>query len=192
MALSETVVANMALARLGAKRLNDLTNDQSVEAIQARMFYGQTRDALLRSHSWGFAIKREILSEDTTTPVFEWDHAYLLPSDCLRAVSLYDTSASYAIEGERLLTNDDEANLIYIRKVTDPTEFDSLFVEVLVLKLSLELCMPLKNDQALRQSIWQELAMATSRARLINLRETNTRNPGITWNESRRINVGST
>jgi hypothetical protein len=45
----------------------------------------------------------------------------------------------------------------YIRQVTDPTVFDPLFVEVLVLQLALKLVMPLSQDKVLRREIYTEL-----------------------------------
>ena len=65
-AYSETLICNLALARLGAKRINTIEEtDASVQAVQCRTHYEHTRDALLRSHLWRFAIKRAELSEDT-------------------------------------------------------------------------------------------------------------------------------
>jgi len=184
-ALSETLICNMSLARLGAKRLNDLTADTSVESIQARTHYEQTRDALLRGHLWKFALARAVLSEDTATPAFEWDHQFILPTDCLRVVGLYDTTYGCSLEGQRLLTDDSDASILYVRKITDPTAFDALFVEALVLSLALKLVMPLTQDKVLRRELQDELVAVMSRARLVNLNETNTAVSATTWNEAR-------
>jgi len=174
MAYSDTGIANMALARIGAKRLTSLDDDTTLEAIQCRTHYEQTRDALLRSHWWRFALMRAELTEDGDTPDFEWDHQYILPANYLRAVRLYDTTASYSLESKLLLTNDDSVDLQYIRRVTDPTEFGSLFVEVLVLQLAIKLVMPLSGDKVLRREIQEELQVALARARCVNLQETST------------------
>lgn len=174
MATSETGICNMALGRIGAKRLNDLDTDDSLEAIHCRLHYERVRNSLLRSHRWAFAISRAELSEDTETPDFQWDHQYILPIDCLRVLLLYDTESSYAIEGDRLLTNDGEANIVYIRRVTDVNEFDALYVEMLVLHLAARLVMPLSQDRAVWQDIQVELRDVTSHARMVNYDETNT------------------
>jgi len=175
MAYSETLICNLALARLGAKRINTIEEtDASLQAVQCRTHYEHTRDALLRSHWWRFAIARAELSEDTGEPDFEWDNQFILPADFLRVAGLYDTTASYAVEGKRLLTNDSAVDLVYIRQVTDPTEFDPMFVEVLALKLALVMVMPLSQDRVLRQEIQDELAVVLSKARCVNLQETKT------------------
>lgn len=165
MALSETKICNMSLARIGAKRINDYsdTSESSVQAIHCRTHYEQTRDALLRSHFWRFASDRAELSQDTTDPDFEWDNQFILPSDFMRFKSAYEENGTesrndrHAIEGQRFLTNDDDVSILYVKKVTDVTEFDPLFVEVLVLQLALKLVMPLSQDKVLRREIQDEL-----------------------------------
>ncbi len=56
--LSETSICNMALGRLGGKRIEDVEAGTSTQAIQCRLHYEPTRDALQRSHKWRFARTR--------------------------------------------------------------------------------------------------------------------------------------
>lgn len=186
MALSETSICNMALAKIGSKRINNIT-DATLEAIHARLHYEQARDSLLRLGCWRFATARAVLSQDTTAPAFEWDAAFILPSDFLKLKSLYGTSASYALEGNRLLTNDGEASLVYIRKVTDPVEFDALFVECLVLSLAVRLVMPLAQDKSLLNMLHGELSQMLMQAKTTDRQEQNTvgRTNLGTWNDAR-------
>ena len=191
MSISATSLCNMALGRIGAKRLNDLAEDSSVEAIHCNLHYEQTRDALLKSHIWRFALGRSELSEDTESPDFEWNHQYILPDDYLRQVGLYCTENSYAMEGQRLLTNDDEVNLRYIRKITDPAQLTPLYVEVLVLQLAIKLVMPLSQDKVLRRELLDELAPLLADAKMVNRTETNTvgKDELDTWLDSRLVNI---
>ena len=168
---SATNICNMALSRLGANRLTDADTDTSVEAIQCRIWYSHTRDALLRSHFWKFAVKRAELSEDAETPDFGFDHQFDLPADFLRAWYVYDTTATWEINAQWLLTDDDAVDLVYVAQITDPTQFDTLFVELLSLKLALVLCMPLTHDGKLRQEIEGECARLEARARTVNMHE---------------------
>ena len=187
MALSITSIVNMALGRFGAQKLSTYEDDATPNGILARLFYEQTRDALLRSHEWRFALAREALSEEEDTPAFEWDHQYLLPADFLRLTGLYNTTASFAIEGDKILTNDDAVDLVYVRRVTDPTDFDPLFVEVLVLQLAIKFHLSLSEDRHLRQSMQEELVRLLARVRTVNKQETN--NVGESdmglWNNAR-------
>ena len=175
MAISETSIANQALARLGAERLNNIDTDTSVAARHAREHYAQTRDALLRSHWWRFASARATLAPDSSDPSFEYDHQYLLPNDFLAMQNMYDddypTTDTYVLEGDKLLTDQDGVNITYIKKVIDPQKFDALFVEVLVLQLAVKLVMPLSQDKALRREVQDELAGVMARARVLNDQE---------------------
>jgi hypothetical protein len=208
MALSETKICNQALARIGAKRINDFSDssESSNEAIHCRTHYEQTRNALLRSHWWRFASDRATLSADTTDPDFEWTYQYDLPSDFLRMKSIYEDNNtprknsiySYALEGNKLLTDESAIQIRYIKKVTDVTEFDPLFIEVLVLQLALKLVMPLSQDKVLRREIQDELygtprqSGVMSRVRAMDRQETETigRNAQRTWNDARVVGIG--
>ncbi len=195
---SNTSICNMALGRVGAKRITnyDDTTDTLAEAIQCRLHFVQTRDALQRSHAWVFNSKRVILSQDTTDPSFEYDNQFIMPSDYLRVRSVYDNAAgsndisaySSAIEGDRWLTNQSAVNLRYSARVTDPAKFDPLFTEVLVLKLARKLVMPLAGaEQDLLDGIDRELIplMRTARALDKNEAYRSRRNEFNMWEDAR-------
>ena len=95
MAVNNTSICNMALSRIGAKRINDFDDDSDTknEAIQCRLHFEQTRDALQRSHFWVFTKTRETLSQDTEDPDFEYANQFLLPSDMLRYRYKHDAGA---------------------------------------------------------------------------------------------------
>jgi hypothetical protein len=196
-ALSETLICNISLAKLGSKRINDFSDatEDSVQAIHCRTHYEQTRDALIRSHWWGFASDRKVLSQDATDPVGdEWDNQFILPTDFLAMKSIYENRfsnenyRSYALEGQSLLTNESSMQIRYIKKVTDPTEFDPLFVEVLVLQLALKLVAPLgKTDPKLKVDIKEDLKLLMPAVKALDGQETNTIGEFElgTWNNAR-------
>lgn len=194
MATSETSICQMALARIGAKSITTLT-DGSVAARQCTIHYEQTRDALLRSHFWRFASSRSILSQDATDPAFQWANQFILPTDFSRLKAVFEdnntrsqtTGQSFVIEGQRLLTNDTAVSIRYVKEVTDPGQFDSLFVEVLVLTLAIKMVMPLSQNKVLRRDLQDELKPLMSQVRTIDRQETNTIRTAISWNESRQI-----
>ncbi|KKK56519.1 hypothetical protein LCGC14_3063740, partial [marine sediment metagenome] len=116
----EVDLCNQSLGRLGAKQFTfgDITSKQSVQCL---LHYGQTKDALLQSHFWRFADVRAALTLDTNSPAFEWDNQFELPSDYLCLRSIYDnrlvdnTRRSFAIEGQRMLSNDNTMQIRYVR-----------------------------------------------------------------------------
>ena len=176
---SITGICNQALGRIGSKRINNYETDTSAEAIHCRIHYQQTIESLLRSGVWQFARKRASLTADISTPGFEWGYQFSLPSDFLRLVEVYQLdgySGLYTLEGNKILSDDDTLNIKYIRNVADPNEFDPLFTEIAVLKLALNLLIPLGglNTAALREVMMNELKISTSRARMVMFDENNT------------------
>ncbi len=53
--MTETTIANLALAKLGAEQITSLTAINSKEATHARLHFDQVRDEVLRDHPWAFA-----------------------------------------------------------------------------------------------------------------------------------------
>lgn len=201
MALSVTKICNLILSDIGSKRINNYETDSSKEAIMCRLHYEPTRDALLRSFYWPFAGDRATLSRDVTDPDFEWDYQFLLPNDFLYLRSVFEDNnepnrnsrRSHAIEGRRFLTNDSTANIRYTRKVTDVTEFDPLFVQVLVLQMDLKLITGLaKTDKELKESIKDDLKLLMPSVRALSRQEANLegRETKYTWVDVRATRGG--
>jgi hypothetical protein len=198
MAISNTSICNMALDKLGATHIIDLDTDKSPQAIKCRTHFEQTRDALIESHTWRFSSGRKKLSRDTVDPDFEYDNQFILPEDYMVQKTVWGgdgprrTNFSYSLEGDRLLTNEDEIHLRYIKRVTDPTKFDPLFIEVFILKLALKLVALAGANPKMTQTLAGELArvMPSVRARSRQETENIGRNDLHTWNGARVTNGG--
>ena len=198
MALNETKICNMSLGRFGANRINDLSDNSEtiVEAIHCRLHYEQTRNELQRSHFWRFNKARAVLSRDTETPAFEWAYQHFLPNDFLRMRSRYGannlpdstTRNSYSLEGNLLLSNDATEKIRYSKLVTDVTQFDPLFVKVLVLELAKKLVIPLSIDEKLKIDIDTDLDKIMPKVRALDREEGDTirRAERSTWNDALR------
>ena len=193
MAVSETSICNMALSDIGAKRINDFDTDSSDQAIQCKLHYEPTRDALIRSHWWRFATTRATLSQDTTDPPFEYDNQFILPTDFLRMKSVYENRFSnenihsYALEGDRFLTNDSTVQIRYIKKVEDPGKFDPLFVQVLAKQLALQLTSLTGANPKIRERLTTELTQLMRAVKAMDSQETNTIGTDelASWNDAR-------
>ncbi|MBE3039220.1 MAG: hypothetical protein IMZ62_10465 [Chloroflexi bacterium] len=266
MALTNVNIANMALGRIGHTPIVTLTDTtpsaNALAAAQCTLHLEQTRDSLLRSHSWRFAITGSDLLRDAATtdgtstgtntsttlndtdqtwvvnvhaasylwvtggtgggqirpiasntaseltvtgafattpdatstyeiwanpPPYPWDYQYDLPSDCLRVLDIEPYNVPCEIEGTRLRSDDSLIFVDYIRQVTDPTEFDANFVEVLVVALACKLSMSLMQDKTMFKQLQEEKVLLLAQARRTNMVETSRirKNADVTWNESR-------
>jgi len=132
--MTETEVANLALARIGNWRISSLT-ESSVEAGQCARHFAVTRRMLLRDFDWNFAVSWALLSQIADGEAFDYDYAYALPSDYLRAIAFNgvpvgNKQSTSKIAGNVLYSDEsdaDNAKLEYIRDVTDVTEWDDVF-----------------------------------------------------------------
>ncbi len=165
--------------------------ENSKAARTCKLYYEPTRDEMLRAHPWNFAQARAALSQLTTAPPFGFLHSYQLPSDCLRVLSLnrldaWEPTGLFEIEGRRLLTNQETANIIYIKREEDPQLFDALFVEALSLKLASKLVATMTGDVQASQLFLRELGQMTlPTARRIDAGEP--RRPNVTRHDSKLV-----
>ena len=203
--MTKTEIVNQSLTRIGALRINDYDSPDSnskVQAMNAKLHYDQTVKSLLESFDWPFARARADLSKSTDSPPFGYDNKFLLPNDFLRPLEVYndsdfvDAKRRWSIEGDFLLTDDDEVELIYIRNVESVNEYDSLFIEILTQQLSLKLLPALAgtNTNKFREELRFELNRSLSKVRTSILQANNTTGRSD-WNNIRYIggsNFGST
>lgn len=172
----ETSITNLALAKLGISPVMALTDD-SKQAQFANRFYAQTRDEVLSSHRWNFAMRRAALNRLATGPDFEWEFAYQLPSDCLRVVQLngYEPTEQqglFAIEADQLLTDAEEAQVRYIARVTDGSFYPPLFSQALATLLASRLAGPLTGSRELPSALLEEYeALTGPKARMADVFE---------------------
>ena len=158
-------IVNLALARLGDSATVSSIDppEGSAQAEQAKRFYPIARDNLLELHPWNFATKRISLAENSDPAPDAWQFTYALPSDYIRALSVYPEntisdadSQPFIIEtnsaGQLILfTNVENASLKYISLVTDTTKFSPLFVNTLSFMLASFLAGPLiKGDAGMK------------------------------------------
>ncbi len=162
---SDVDIANLALTKLGDVRIASF-DDNVKPAREILAVYDLLRDKLQRRYVWNFCKTRENLAADVDTPAFDFTYQYTLPSDCLRVlmaadyyprISLSDANGSpgqdYRIEGRKILTRDSGAlPLLYLKRVTDPTQFDAAFVDAFAAFLAYNLAEPLTQSNTKRDA----------------------------------------
>jgi hypothetical protein len=198
---SPTDIANMALARIGSVRINDIETDASPAAIQCRLTYESDRDFLLERYWWTFAGSRATLARSTSDPAFEYDYKYALPNDFLCLRSIWDEGGGYgntpytcAIEGRFLLTDESAVSIRYTRLVTDPAEFDSLFIRLLKTQMALDMLYPLARsvNVGAADRLNLELADLSTKAKMMHLAQQNLkgRYERRNWIDARQTQAG--
>lgn len=165
-------ICNMALTHIGedARVASISPPDGSVSAGYCATFYDLARTEMLEPGNWAFSLKRAALAE-TTNSSQAWAYAYVLPSDCLRAlrvpspdplVTVFNQdsyglraddrgSADFDIEGGVLYTNAADAVLVYVQDVIDTNEFPPSFASALSYLLASYLAGPvIKGNEGMQ------------------------------------------
>jgi hypothetical protein len=174
---TEVSICSNALRRLGDNPITSLTDDTE-RARLCNSFYADARDAVLRLHPWNFAITRTSLAQLSDTPSYGFAYQYSLPTNpyCLRVIAMeYEDYIfkveNYSTQGRVLLTDQSSAKILYVAKITDTTQFDALFVDVLTAKLALDLCYPITNSVSLQDKMQKLYQLKLSDARSIDGQE---------------------
>lgn len=158
MAVSKVAIANRALQKLGATRIESLTQDHP-NARSMNACFDIVRDKLLRQYDWSFAITRDSIAADSDGPVWgDWDR-FTKPNDFLRLMR--DDESGYAvdwkIEGDFILSADGAPlEIRYIARIEDPNKYDSTFVDALACDLAFECCEEISQSSGKKESLRQD------------------------------------
>jgi hypothetical protein len=152
-ATSEIQICNAALALLGEPQIASLSSD-SEAARQCNLLYSKSRNAVLRNHPWNFAETYAVLNLLTEVPPFEYAHYYQLPTDCIRALRLVDTSEPWrVVANRRIMTDANPCNLVYTAEIVEVERFDPLFVQAVSYHLAASMAIILPNKANLHQQL---------------------------------------
>jgi hypothetical protein len=181
-------ICNSALIKLGAERINDLT-DPNNRAQLCNEQYPKIRRKILRSHPWNFAVERALLTPNAVVPAFttNGENFFDLPADCIRILSINDCTP-YFREGDYLITTLSEVKLTYISDAILDDLFDEDFKEAAACALAADLCYSLTQSNTLKQSLLQECEKWISEARSYNSQEVTVLGMQFDdWDSSRRL-----
>ena len=159
MALTAIGLCNRALVKIGAAAIGGF-DDSTAEAETASALYAPTRDALLSLYPWSFATAQATLPRLTDAPVADYDYAFQLPADFLRALSAGapgdGRGLDYRIARRTLQAGGDAVVLTYLFQVPE-AEFPAFFAQALTARLAAEFCLPL-TESATRAALLSQLA----------------------------------
>jgi hypothetical protein len=166
---------------LGEKRITSL-DDGTKGAQTCKSQYDLTRLSELRSHRWGFAMKRAQLGASATPPAFGFANSFPFPTDLVRLDFVGDTfagasttdyrsfpEATFAVEGRNILTDmTAPLDIRYIGDISDATQFDALFVDALAHRLAVDVCMSMTDSSSKKQTLGAAYAMVIADAIAVN------------------------
>jgi len=164
---TDTDICNLALAALGdeATVVSIDPPEGSAQADHCAQWYPIAVETVLEAHDWKFASRR-IAGAALSSPTPSWSHAYAKPSGALRVRAVIPPNTTSDM-GEGLVTNtqpfdietledgtevivtdQDNAVLIYTLRNVDPGKFPPLFVQTVVRLLASYLAGPVLKNEA--------------------------------------------
>lgn len=163
-------ICNMALSRLGQRRINAIDEDTN-EARACNLHYVELRDREIEAFDWHHTITRKVLAAVPNDRTEEWDYAYQRPSLMASFIGVLDPDIGtldppfpYLIEGSTIYTNVEKAVGVYAGTSSDPGAWTALFRGALAWCLAREICMSLTEEpqrlELATQSAMQEMSKA--------------------------------
>ena len=172
-AVSQVTIANRALQRLGATRISSLTQNHP-NARSINNAYDPVRLRLLRLYAWSFSKKRASVAALNTQTVYGNLNQFPVPADFIRLMrdQLPDGPFGrhdWEIEGGNIVTSDGSPlQFRYLADISDPAQFDPLFIEAFACTLAYEICEEVTGSTEKRQLLAADLKQIIREARYAN------------------------
>ena len=158
-------VANEAMFMIGGQSIQSLSDPKNRQDRLVSSIIDGVRKDLLKDHRWNGATKRVSLAADVATPAFGYTVQYSLPADFLRLDRTIPEDQNYKIEGNKLLTDDDVVNIIYIANEPDPNVLGHNFQTAMKFLLASRCAKALTGDEQLSMSMRNEYDKELASAR---------------------------
>lgn len=177
MATSSVEICNSALIKLGARRINALSDDTKAAKLCNEQ-YDKLRKEVLRSHPWNFAVARKSLAKTANSPAFKYDNEFALPSDTLRVLETnllldeeWEIEVNPSSGAKVLVTNSDSVKIKYIKNVTDTTIFAPDFEEALALRIAADIAYSITQSRTFMNDMHEAYRLFLSQARSFDAQE---------------------
>ncbi len=180
---SNVEVANIALDKVKEAPILDFGENRAAAKWMSRNF-DATRNLVMTLQAWKFTLKRAELPEDAQPPLFDWNHRYRKPEDCLRVLMLRGPGAvrgqgkmngpliPHAVEGDFILCDHGPPLKIrYISLQTNPATWPAPFVDALACKLAANIAHTLSGKMSMVEVNEQRFQTALQTALLMDAAE---------------------
>lgn len=196
MSLSVIDHVNMAIQSVGGDDFITSLTEGTNEATNANLRYDQSRRALLESHYWNFALKRASLNRLTETPAFDFNYQFQLPSDYLRMVgterqldsaavgdpsfngyvtvsyeTVFNLPDRYRIEGDKLLYDDQDCKILYVRDLEDTSLFTPTFSDALIMKIAADMAYKITGSRTVEADARVQAERALEHAKVTDAQQ---------------------
>lgn len=161
-------ICNQALSLIGADSITSFEENTST-ARRMRTVYDTSRKALLRLHPFVCATKRIKLTPLSTKPEFGYNNQFQLPDDLIRIINA--NTEEYSVETDKLLSDRQTLNLVYVFDNKNEETYDSLFIECLILYLASKITKAVTGSQGTADSYYMQCQELIKQAKAVQAQE---------------------
>ena len=161
-------IANQALSLIGADSITSFEENTST-ARRMKTVYDTSRKALLRLHPFQCSTKRIQLNPISKQPEFGYTYQFQLPDDLIRIINT--NTEEYSVETDKLLSDQQTLNLVYVFDNKNEETFDSLFTECLVLYLASKISKAITGNQGNSDSLYMQCQELLKQAKAVQAQE---------------------
>ena len=169
-------IVNYSLAKIGYRLRIGSLYDGTIASKKALDVYSQTRDVMLRLGDWNFAMKTAAAIASGGSVPAPWTNSWTYPADCLRVRNVYDTGsvadtnnplptlwqeADDPTKGKVIYTRAANATIVYNAQITDPSQWESLFLDAFALALGRNLRSLVDGDANMTKLSDEEISAET-------------------------------
>lgn len=156
MATTVAQICNLSLLRVGVtRRITDITDD-TVEGRACATLYEQCRDEVLEAFDWPFARNSVDLAVIEEFDEGEWGYSYRMPGDAIKLRYLVSgvrndvDTPPFALTtdtiGRLILTDIEDAEIVYTKRIEDPALFSPGFASVVAWRMAVDLAPALSKS----------------------------------------------
>ena len=164
-------IISQSLVLLGDVPITSLEEDTRAAGI-AKTMYNTIYENSLSIEPWNFSMTEHLLSRIDGETNNSYEYAFQLPHNFLRCITVNEGEGSndFDIYQDKLYSNDDSINLLYVFKVEEKF-LPAWFVQYLVYSLAKGLTIPLTDSTSRLKGMQDLEGEQLAEARYINLTE---------------------
>lgn len=178
MVSSKNEICNMALSLQGNYgTVTDIDAPRNDKEKAYAKWYDTCLDMALKLVMPNFALAREIVAKDVSTPAFGYAYNYAKPTNCLKVLgigNIDEKENNYAVEGSWIMSDedyDDGMEVRYIKRITDVAAYTSEFVLIFAKHLAAYTAMEVTQDASKAKLFMDSLTAEMSIASGMNAQE---------------------
>lgn len=183
---TEAEICNISLGLIGDRDfIQALDTEGSTESQACAVHFAHCRNVVLEAFPWPFATKRAVLAvledadDEDSDARTNWGFVYALPTDCVTVQGLViegtrtppsESRIPYTLEHDSvtgkavLLTDLEDAELVYTARLTAVGLFPALFIDALAWKLAAALAFTIPGKAALAAGMLEGYGRALAMA----------------------------